>query len=54
MKIFTHNPYYDKGGGGRGAGKGEIKTRNARFHALIKFDLHSFDQNILRFDSSLS
>ena len=53
MKIFTHNPYYYKGRG-RGAGKGEIKTRNARFHALIKFDLHSFDQNILRFDSSLS
>ena len=28
---------------------GEIKTWNTRFHALIQFDLQSFDQNILCF-----
>ena len=28
---------------------GEIKTGKARFHALIQFDLHNFDQNILSF-----
>ena len=28
---------------------GEINTGNERFHARIQFDLHSFDQNILRF-----
>ena len=38
MKIFTHIPYT----------VGEIKTGNTRFHALIQFDLHSFDENILR------
>ena len=32
---------------------GEIKTGNARFHALIQFDLHSFDQNILSFENVL-
>ena len=37
MKIFTHVPYTVR----------EIKTGNTRFHALIQFDLHSFDQNIL-------
>ena len=31
----------------------EIKTENARFHALIQFDLHSFDQNILGFEDIL-
>ena len=31
----------------------EIKTGNARFHALIQFDLHSFDQNILSFENVL-
>ena len=30
---------------------GEIKTGNARFHALIQFDLQSFDQNILNFEN---
>ena len=37
MKIFTHIPYT----------VGRIKTGNTRVHALIQFDLHSFDQNIL-------
>ena len=37
MKIFTHIPYT----------VGGIKTGNTRVHALIQFDLHSFDQNIL-------
>ena len=32
---------------------GEIKTGNARFHALIVFDLHSFDRNILSFENIL-
>ena len=32
---------------------GEIKTGNARFHALTQFDLHSFDQNILSFKNTL-
>ena len=32
---------------------GEIKTGNARFLALIQFDLHSFDQNILSFENVL-
>ena len=27
-------------------GIGEIKTGKSRFHALIQFDLHSFDKNI--------
>ena len=31
----------------------EIKTGNARFHALAQFDLHSFDQNFLSFENSL-
>ena len=29
---------------------GEIKTGNARFHALIQVDLRSFDQNIFGFE----
>ena len=29
---------------------GEIKTENARFHAQLQFDLHSFDQTILSFE----
>ena len=37
MKIFTDIPYT----------VGGIKTGNTRVHALIQFDLHSFDQNIL-------
>ena len=37
MKIFTHIPYT----------VGGIKTGNTRVHALIQFDLRSFDQNIL-------
>ena len=37
MKIFTHIPYT----------VGGIKVGNTRVHALIQFDLHSFDQNIL-------
>ena len=32
--------------------KGEIKTGNARFHALFQFDLLSFDQNFLSFENS--
>jgi len=39
MKIFTHIPYP----------VGEIKAGNARFHALMQLDLHSFDQNNLGF-----
>ena len=31
---------------------GEIKTGDARSYALIQFDLHSFDQNILSFENS--
>ena len=30
-----------------------MKTGNAGFHALIQFDLHSFDQNILSYENSL-
>ena len=30
-----------------------MKTGNVGFHALIQFDLHSFDQNILSFENSL-
>ena len=43
MKIFTHSPYnrWDK------------YTGNARFNAQFQLDLHSFDQNILRFENSL-
>ena len=43
MKIFTHIPYRI----------GEMKTGKARFHALIQFDLHSFDQYILSFENIL-
>ena len=43
MKIFTHIPF----------NKGEIKTENVRFHALIQFDWHIFDQNILSFENML-
>ena len=31
----------------------EIKIGNPRFHALIEFDLHSFDQNIFTFDNTV-
>ena len=44
MKMFTYIPYnrWDK-----------LQEINARFHAQFRFDLHSFDQNILSFESSL-
>ena len=31
----------------------EIKTGNARFHALIRLDFYIFDQNILSFENTL-
>ena len=41
MEIFTHKLHTI----------GEIKTGNVTFHALIEFDLQSFDQNILSFEN---
>ena len=32
---------------------GEINSGNARFRAQSRFDLHSFDQNIVSFENSL-
>ena len=37
MKIFKHIPY----------NRWDINRRNTKFHAQFRFDLHSFDQNIL-------
>ena len=39
MKVFTLIPYPE----------GDIKAGNARFHALMQLDLHSFGQNNLGF-----
>ena len=43
MKISIHTP----------CNIGEMRTGNARFHAPIQFDVHSFDQHILIFENSL-
>ena len=43
MNIFTHIPYT----------VGKIKAGFARFHSLIQYDIHWFDQNILSFENSL-
>ena len=41
LNIFTHIRYI--------IGEGEIKTGNARFHALIQVDLHSFGRKHSQF-----
>ena len=45
MKILTHIQIFHT--------ISEIKTGDARSYALIQFDLHCFDENILSSENSL-